>query len=105
VYSSKFPFLVNYWTSENDVIDFRLETTGDEAWRSEFVSIFDMKIHWLDVNESGKEQMYFSFTRELAAPESGYRANMFTLNFGTQTYSSSIFMSPDGVPYEGSHCL
>ena len=105
VYSSKFPFLVNYWTSENDVIDFRLETTGDEDWRSEFVSVFDMKIHWLDVNESGKEQMYFSFTRELTAPESGYRANMFTLNFGTQTYSSSIFMSPDGVPYEGSHCL
>ena len=104
VYSSKFPFLVNYWSSENDVLDFRLETTGDEAWSSEFVSVFDMKIHWLDPNEDGEEDMYFSFTKDLTAPDSGFRANMFTLNFGTQTYSTSIFMSPEVVPYKGTHC-
>ena len=104
VYSSKLPLLVNYWASENDKLDFRLQTTGDEAWSSSFVSIFDMKIHWLDPDEDGEEEMYFSFTQDLSAPTSGYRANMFTLNFGMQTYSTSIFMSPNTKPYQNTHC-
>jgi len=105
VYTSKLPLVAKFWTAKNDVRDFRLELVGDEAWSSETVSLFDMTPVWMDKNGNGIPELWYSFERELVAPdEGGYEASMFSLNFGINTYSTSIYVTPNELPYEGLHC-
>lgn len=102
VYSSKMPYAVDYWTADNDSLDYRLHVTGDEAWKKKSLSISDMKVVFKDVD--GRNRMFYAYSHTLSEPEKGYRGSLFTLDFGLQTFSTSLFMTPDVQPFEGQHC-
>lgn len=105
VYTSRLPLVAKFWSAQNDVRDFRLEVVGEEAWTSENISLFDMKHVWMDKDGNGLPELWLSFERKLDAPDQGgFEANMFSLNFGINTYSTSVYMTPDVLPYEGQHC-
>lgn len=105
VYTSKLPLVAKFWTATNDVRDFRIELIGDDRWTSETVGLFDMTPIWMDKNQNGIPELWYTFERPLNVPEEGgYEASMFSLNFGINTYSTSIYMTPNELPFEGQHC-
>lgn len=105
VYTSKLPLVAKFWQAQNSVRDFRIEVVGDDAWKSETISLFDMKPVWMDKNGNGIPELWYRFEKELDIPAAGgFEASMFSLNFGINTYSTSVYVTPDVLPYEGQHC-
>ncbi|ASP40050.1 hypothetical protein CHH28_15820 [Bacterioplanes sanyensis] len=104
VYSSKIPMNVEFWTADNETLDYRLNVTGDEAWKSKTLRAKEMNIVFKDPDDDGRSKMYYAFSKPLDTPESGYRASLFSLDFGMQTFTTSIHMTPEAQPYSGLHC-